>query len=169
MDCSWDPLGTLLGLSWDTLGPLLAALGRSWGALGALLGGSWAALGRSWAGLGRRSRFLSKNLGLAAFFRLKLRKNRGFESHFVPKPRFLRGFWGHLRGGPRQVGGARGRGFRGVTCGNVGGFHRTCFDAPQFAALHGPLLSLIGSVAGSPVGLRPQYRPLSQGSFVVLA
>ena len=74
--------------------------------------------------------------------------------------------WG---GGRLQGGGARGRGFRGVTCGNVGGFHRTCFDAPSRASLHGPLLSLNGSVAGSPVGLRPQYRPLSQGSFVFLA
>ena len=79
------------------------------------------------------------------------------------------GFWVHFRRGPRQVGGARGRGFRGVTCGNVGGFHRTCFDALPRAALHGPLLSLNGSVAGSPVGLRPQYRPLSQGSLVDLA
>ena len=79
------------------------------------------------------------------------------------------GFWVHFRRGPRQVGGAWGRGFRGVTCGNVGGFHRTCFDAPQFAALHGPLLSLNGSVAGSPVGLRPQNRPLSLWGFVDLA
>ena len=43
------------------------------------------------------------------------------------------------------------------------------FLAPQFASLHGPLLSLNGSVAGSPVGLRPQYRPLSLGTFVDLA
>ena len=95
---------------------LLGALGRLLGALGRLLGGSWAAPGPSWAAFGAswpRCQKSVKNLGLAAFFRIKPRKNRGFESQFVPNLRFLQGFeQGAAEGwiGRRQVGGARGEG-----------------------------------------------------------
>ena len=51
LDCSWDPLGTLLGRTWASLGRLLAALGALLCALGVLLGRSCPLLGRSWAGL----------------------------------------------------------------------------------------------------------------------
>ena len=36
-------------------------------------------------------------------------------------------FLGQFRRGPRQYGGAGGRGFRGVTFGNVGGFGKLVF------------------------------------------
>ena len=66
----------------------------------------------------------------------------------------LERFWCHFRRGPRQYGGARGRGFRGVTCGNVGGFRKLVFPCTFPSLRSRPLLSLNGSVAGFK-GLRP--------------
>ena len=168
----------LLGASWALLGRSWPLLGRSW----ALLGGSWAALGRSWAALGRSWAALGRLLGgswalLGVFprfgcvFRIKPRKNRGFKSHFMPKPRFLRCF----KQQPTEAGFAGGTGAEpgGGDLGELPAVTLGVF-IELVAMLHKslrsrPLVEPDGSVAGSPVGLRPQYLPLSQGSFVFLA
>ena len=54
---------------------LWASEGLEFGPPGGVFLGLLAALGRSWAGLGRRRRFLSKHLGLARFLRPNLVKN----------------------------------------------------------------------------------------------